>query len=72
MNMNISNKILIYKNGNLGNLEKNYLKNYYTKIKMIFQKYRKLLRPASIFSRKEVLGKVIIMAHPFQLLKIIN
>ena len=28
--MNISNKILIYKNGNLGNLEKNYLKKIIT------------------------------------------
>ena len=39
---------------------------------MIFQKYLKITDLVLFSSRKEVLGKVIIMAHPFQLLRIIN
>ena len=73
MNMNISNKILINKNGNFGNLEKIYLKDYYTKIKKCKQqKYLKITNLILFSSRKEISAKVIIMVHLFQLLRIIN
>ena len=56
--MNISNKILIYKNGNLGNLEKKlFKKNYYTKIKNDISKVFKNYRPGFIFFKEGSFGE---------------
>ena len=58
MNMNISNKILINKNGNFGNLEKKlYKKDYYTKIKNDISKVFKNYKPYFIFFKEGNFGE---------------